>query len=277
MEAPGLRAQLRRHRAWLAVGMVVAAIAASSPFTTVGFVPPSIKLKPFAHATASTELAVGLESSVGSEFPDSYDTNLSPRSATLADVTASPQLLGYVARAAGIPASKIAVDAPLSTDLWRAQQWDTGEKRASQIVAEKDPYRITLDNDPNGAPAIDVTTQAPSANAAARLARGVPEGLNAYLSQIQAASRTPLSARYNVSELAPITMHPASTGQLANVAVFTFLAVFVLWCGLVLAVSSFARDLRVARPSSKVRARFDRSSGNGTGSPEPTYASTSRG
>lgn len=244
MEALGLCAQLRRHRRWLAVGVVVAAIAAVSPFTAIGFLPPSLKLKPFGHATASTSLGVGLESSLGSGFPDAYDSNLSPRSATLADMTASPQLLGYVARAAGIPASKIAVDAPLWTDLWRVQQWDTGAKRASQIVVENDPYRITLSNDPNGAPAIDVATQAPTAGAAGRLAQGVADGLNSYLSQIQAASRTPLGSRYHVSELAPVTVDPAKTGQLANVGLLMFLAVFVLWSGLVLAVASLARSPR---------------------------------
>ena len=105
-------------------------------------------------------------------------------------MVASPEIRGYVARAAGIPASEIAVDTPLWTQLQRIQQWATGEKRANQIIGEGDPYRITLDNNFD-APVIDVVTQAPTANAAARLANGVVVALTTYVLRHPDRGRVP--------------------------------------------------------------------------------------
>ena len=69
----------------------------------------------------------------------------SARTYALADMVASPELAEYVARAAGLPASKIGILGPLWTDLWRSQQWASGPKRASQIIIENDPYHITIE------------------------------------------------------------------------------------------------------------------------------------
>ena len=272
MDTPGLLAKLRRHRLWLAVGVLVASLAAASRFAAIGLLPPSIKLNALAHSTASTELFVGRNSALRHTFPDLFVTNLSARAAALADMIASPQLSDDIAQAAAVPASEIAVDAPLWTTLQRAQQWATGEKRANQIIAEKKQYLITLNNDPNQAPLIDVVTQAPTAKAAARLAYGVADGLRIYVSGLQKAAGTPLAGRYDVGQLAPVRVAPASTAQLANVGIFTFLAVFALWCGLLLTVSSLATDLRAARVSSKVRSALDRSSDSRPGWSEPTGA-----
>ncbi len=108
---------------------------------TIGILPPTFKFKSLAHATASTQLAVGGPTSLSShDHPDLYDRNLGPRAAAFADIIASPQVRGYIARAAGFPVSEIAVDPPLWDQLQRIQQWATGEKRANQIIVEGDPY-----------------------------------------------------------------------------------------------------------------------------------------
>jgi hypothetical protein len=227
---------------------------------TIGLLPPSFKLKPLAHATASTQVAVSAPTSLSSfNYPDLYNRNLVPRSAALADMSASPLVRGYIARAAGLPASEIAVDPPLWDQLQRIQQWATGEKRANQIIAESDPYRITLNNDLY-APIINVVTQAPTADAATRLAMGAEQGLSAYVSSVEAAAGTAPGRRVRVSQLAPITVSPAHKSGLASVAMFTFVGVFVLWCGLLLLIASVRRDVRALGVGSKVRGAFDRSS-----------------
>src|SRR5450755_107910 len=60
-----LLAPLRRHRGWTLLGLIVAALATATRFAAIGILPPSIKIKPFAHANASTELALGKTSSFG--------------------------------------------------------------------------------------------------------------------------------------------------------------------------------------------------------------------
>jgi hypothetical protein len=263
METQGLLEQLRQRPRWLALGVLVAAVAAATKFFSIGLLPPSLKARSLAHYAASTQVVVGQSSAVilgqGPTAPDQFAKSLPTRAHALGDMAASPEVLDDIARAAGIPASKIAVDAPLWTQLQRDQQWDTGPKRASQIVVEGDPYRITLNNAPPAA-VIDVTAQAPTTQAAARLARAVAVGLNTYVSQLQATARTPFYARYNVRQLAPVSVGPATSAGVANVAGFTFLTVLLLWCGALLAVSAVARDLRAARERVKVRGPRGRSS-----------------
>ena len=235
VDAPGPLGRLRRHPRWLAVGILVAAAAAASRFAAIGLLPPSIKFKSLAHTTATTEIAVGanlsLSLSQAPAVPDQYGRSLPTRALALGDMIASPQLKRYVAQTAGLPASEIAIDAPLWIQLQRDQQWATGQKRASQIVVERDPYHISL-NTEFEAPVIEVSAQAPTTQAAARLAHAVPIGLSAYLSNLQTKARTPLASHYDVEQLAPVAVNPSSSSGPANVAIFTFLAVFLLWCGL---------------------------------------------
>jgi hypothetical protein len=259
VEAPGLLTTLRRHPIWVLVGVVVAGLAAASHFYAF----PSLKHKDLARSSASTEVVLGVNSALIHTVPDPYDGNLAPRADDLADMIGSPELRAYIAGAAQVPFAEIAVDAPVWSNLLRIQQWNTGQKRASQIVGEDALYRITLENDahsPPYAPVIDVSTQAPTTAGAVRLARAVGEGLGAYVSDIQKQSHTPRSAEYDVRQILPVAAVPASKSQLANVAFFTFVAVFMLWCALIFAVSAFFRDLRWARIRSKVQGTFDRSS-----------------
>jgi hypothetical protein len=240
--------------------------AAGTRFAAIGVIPPSFKSKTFAHATGSTELVVGESKSFTRSLPDLYGRRLSPRAYALADIVASPEVAKYVAQAANLPASKIGILGPVWRELWRSQQWASGPKRANQIIIESDPYHVTLNvetQEQPWAPVIDVETQAPTTASAARLATAVGAGLSTYLRHLQATG-VPKRARYDVRQLAPVSVVPARTSQLANVGVFTLAAVFVLWCALIVAVSSLTRDLRAIRAVSKVGDRFERSSDSGS-------------
>jgi hypothetical protein len=250
-----LLAPLRRHRGWTLLGLIVAALATATRFAAIGTLPPSIMIKPFAHANASTELALGKTSSFGysKSSREPYGA-LSTRTYALAAMVDSPEITDYVARAAGLPASKIGILGPRWVELQREQQFPSGPQRDRQIIIEKDPYQITLDQETtqpgegpgpgSGPPVIDVETQAPSTALAVGLARAVPAALHAYVEHAQATAGVPERDRYDVSQLVPVSVSPARKSQLADVGVFTFFAVLVLWCGAEIAVSSLMRDLR---------------------------------
>jgi hypothetical protein len=278
-----LLAPLRRYWVWTALGLLVAAMAAGTRFAAIGVVPPSIKLKPFAHATGSTELVVGRSLSFSHSIPDTTFSKLPPHAYTLADMVASPEVAKYVARAAGLPASKIGIMGPLWTELQRSQQWAPGPKRASQIIVENDPYHITLSvltESPPWPPIIVVESQAPSTDAAARLAAAVGTGLNAYVQHLQTSTGVPTRGRYQVTQLVPVSVAPGRRSQLASVGAFTFVAVFVLWCGVMLAVASLTRDLRETAAAAEVGEDLDRLSNSGapaggdpvTPQPRPIHA-----
>ena len=245
-----LLAPLRRHRGWTILGLIVAAVATATRFAAIGILPPSLKLKPFAHATATTKVVLGETSSFGYSrtWREPYSA-LSTRTYALADMLSSPGIIDYVARAARLPASKIGILGPQWVELQREQQFPSGPQRDHQIVIEKDPYQITVDQETTqpgegpgvgpGPPVIDVEIQAPTTETAARLASAVPQALHAYVEHTQATAGVPEQQRYDVNQLVPVSVSPARKSQLADVGIFTFFAVLVLWCGAVIAVASF--------------------------------------
>ena len=250
-----LLAPLRRHRGWTVLGLFVAAVAAATRFAAIGVLPPSIKSKSFAHATASTKLVLGETSSFGysKKSREPYSA-LSTRTYALADMVDSPEITEYVARAAGLPVSKVGILGPQWVELQRDQQFPSGPQRDRQITIEKDPYQITIDQETtqpgegpgagSGPPVIDVQAQAPTTEIAVRLASAVPAALHAYVKHAQATAGVPERDRYDVSQIVPVSVSPARKSQLADVGVFTFFVVFVLWCGAEIVVFSLVRDLR---------------------------------
>jgi hypothetical protein len=87
----------------------------------------------------------------------------------------------------------------------------------------------------------------------------VTTGLQAYVTRLQAESGLPAAERIAVTSLTPVSATPPSRSQLLTVAVFTFVAVFALWCFAVIAGSGLMRDLRDARTLPKVGRPDDRS------------------
>ena len=80
---------------------------------------------------------------------------------------------------------------------------------------------------------------------------------------MQATAGVPERERYNVSQIAPVSVSPARKSQLGDVALFTFFAVFVLWCGAEIAVFSLIKDLRTTTAAPKDRDGSDRWSDSG--------------
>jgi hypothetical protein len=249
-------------------------MAMATRFASIGILPPSFKLKPFAHDTASTKIVLGESSSFGySRASREPYSALSTRTYALAEMADSPQITDYIARAAGLPVSKIGVVGPQWVELQRDQQFPSGPQRDRQIIIEKDPYQITIDQETTqagegpgpgaGPPVIDVETQAPSTELAARLASAVAPALHEYLQHAQATEGVPERARYDVSQAVPVSVSPARKSQLADVAIFTFFAVFVLWCGAEVAVFSLIRDLPTTTAPLEGREGPDRWSDSG--------------
>ena len=75
---------------------------------------------------------------------------------------------------------------------------------------------------------------------------------------MQATAGVPERGRYDVSQIAPVSVSPARKSQLGDVAVFTFFGVFVLWCGAEIAVFSLIKDLRTTTAAPEGRDGSDR-------------------
>ena len=245
MDFAYILSELWRRRAWVAVGVAVAGVAALSSIASISLLPPSLKHKPIGFSTAHLQILVDTpQSALGDAQTDVR--SLDQWTPILAQTMTSETALGYVARVAGIPAGEISTEPPLWSNLQRSQQEPTAEKRASQILAENFVYRLTFDESAE-LPTIGVTAQAPTASAANALANAVPRGFGAYLEAVQGTSGIPPSRRIRLRALSTATGSPVGARADVEVAGVVFTLVLVLWCGLVLVASRLVGALIIAR------------------------------
>ena len=233
-------------RRWLALGLVVAGTASLSQFGTLRLAPPSFHPRSPSYSTASTSILVSARPAARNAS-NSYSLAkaLDADTLTLGEIVGSPTLRARIAADAGIPTSRLAIDAALWTQLQRVQVWDTGPKRSVQILVEHDLYRLTL-TDSAYQPIIYVSAQGPTATDAARLAGALTAALTQFITRAQNAAHISPAERYGVSQLAPIVVARGKLSQEVNLALLVFLSVFVVWWGVVLAASRLREDLRRA-------------------------------
>ena len=176
-----------------ALGLIVAVVAAATPVRRDRDPSSVDQLKPFAHATASTELVLGKAWPSEHSVADPYERFPSARTPWPTWWTARRSPNTWRGRL-GLPASKIGILGPLWTDLQRSNsgpQVRNAPARSSSRrthTTSPSPRRRSL---PPWPPVIDVDTQAPTTETAARLASAVAAGLNAYVRHTAGVGRRP--------------------------------------------------------------------------------------
>jgi hypothetical protein len=96
-------------------------------------------------------------------------------------------------------------------------------------------------------PILDVDAQAPSAEAAGRLANAAADGLRDYLGSLANAERTPSTLQVRVRQLGRARGEVLNEGVALEVALLTFLLVFAASCAAAVVVSRVSQGWRVAQ------------------------------
>jgi hypothetical protein len=237
---------LLSRRLWLWVGVVVAGFVALCTLRPVSLFPFRVGDGRLGYAVAGVQLYVAPPRGLVANRKPDWASNVVEEAFSLADQMASPEVRDLIGSDAGIPPNQIAVDGPLDLNESIYTLMPDGEKRASQVVVQDAPYRITIDED-TALPEILVQAQAPTTAEAVRLAGAAQNAAQAYLSRVERRSDTPGVVKLTVYPLGPITVsNHARSGQ-TNLAVLTFLLAFVLWAGLVSVILAVVRDIRTVR------------------------------
>jgi hypothetical protein len=237
---------LGKRRTWLLLGIPVCVVVAISSLASISLFPLSVRGKSLGYAVAGVQLYVGPRGGLVNNQPTNVPQNFIEQSVAVADQMSSPQLRDMIATYSGIPANQIAVDGPIDLNSSIFDQQPPGEKRSMQLLVQKAPYRVTVDEDV-ALPEIGVTAQAPTPAQAARLASATQIAVSSYLTGIETRSKTPLVNRLSVSSLGPVAVSDHSRKGLINVAVLSFLVSFGVWAGVVVALMAVLRDLRRLR------------------------------
>ncbi|HVW47985.1 MAG TPA: hypothetical protein VHA76_13075 [Solirubrobacterales bacterium] len=242
MEVARILKALWKRRLLVALGMVVAAVAAVLSVCQVGLFPPTLTSRTNVFATASTQILVDTPTSAFANLEDEL-TPLNTRASVFSRFLASPIATELIAREAGLPADAIEGQGPYEQNLPLAAQEPTAEKRSSQILGERALYRLRFENNPT-LPIIAVYAQAPTTEAALSLADAVPAALRSYITGIQEAQHTRRNRRVEIRRLGDATGGVVNAGVNTQIALLVFFVVLILWCLLLIPAQTIVNGWR---------------------------------
>jgi capsular polysaccharide biosynthesis protein len=230
--------QLWRRRGLVALGALLAIAIGLSvayrPSLSHGLEKRSLEL-----GTASTRLLIDTQSSSSVTDLAGSIGPLSERAQTYSALAQSEPILKAVARDMGLPRDAIVAN-PTFSDEQGAPQ------RSESIAKEDQVYRVAF-NTTKEQPVLDLTTQAPSGAAAAKLANSVARTLRDFVVRQQDAQKVPPGRRLTVRQLGAARGGTINSGANMMAAVLGGLAVFVAVCLLILFGDRLRADMRRMR------------------------------
>jgi hypothetical protein len=221
---------------------------------------PSMEKRGLQLGAASSQILVDSPASTLVEGVDANQlTTLSTRARVYAQYLASLQARDVIGQASGIPPRYIKTSGPFSSDISRNNyQNQSSESRANDVLKEGAGYRLVFDAQ-EGVPIISVSAQAPTADAAIKLAKASFVALNQYVEKLQREADavpekelpkgvTPQVSTDNgvrVRQLGDPEGGTIGGGNGKILMVFVFLAVFLLGCALIAILPGMARHWRL--------------------------------
>lgn len=246
-------------RWWLLVlGVLIAAVASTlSVYRLDG---TSLKARSLQHSSATTQVLVDTPSSALGDLSGSFE-QLNARAEVFANFMTSPAVLDLIGKQIGVSGDQIYAAGPLNSNLSKVVQEPTALKRNIQITGEKDPYRLNYTSDPT-TPTVGINAQAPTTAQAVALANAAAVGLREYVTQLQKANHVKAAARVTIRQLGTANGSVDDPGISKALAVIVFIAVFLLWCVLMLFASRFGGYWRAtanadAQPEDVERERLE--------------------
>lgn len=160
------------------------------------------------------------------------------RAKLLADLAMKPVIMHAVAERMGVPSSLVVADPPLGAAAVSGASVTPDDRRAN-VVRTVAP---TLDG--GDSPIMTIGTRAPTLAAAEHLAGAVIAALNTHLANVSLKQGTPASRRVLLKQLAPAEGAMVRHGPRSLATAAACVLVFLLACGLIIAISGLAARLR---------------------------------
>jgi hypothetical protein len=234
--------ELARHRLALAIGVLVAVIAAVlSVYRLDGF---ALKPRALQYSSASTRVFVDTSSSVLGNLSQSFEP-LQSRATVYANFMASPTVLNLIGKRVGIAGDQLYAAGPIDPLVPRIVQEPTAVQRNVQITGETTPYRLNFNSDPN-LPTIGIFAQAPSTKQSVQLANAAVASLEQYVVSLEEADQIPQKSRVVIRQLGEANGGVVDGGISKAVAMMVFIGVFFVWCLMTLLLIRFRETWRAS-------------------------------
>lgn len=239
--------ELWRLRFGVGICVGLAMIAALMITYKVNLFPPGLKARSLQIATASTEVLVDTPRSAILDLrQDLFDIeSLTNRTVLLGNVMASPPVLAYIGRRAGVPPDVIKSSTPRTPNSPRPFVAPGEEKKAGDLLRSTDQYRLDIEADPT-VPVLRIYAQAATARGAEELANASVDGLRDYLDQQARAQRVGLDEQVRLQQLGRASGAVINPGVRVQVMFLTFLVVFAVSAAAAIYLARLRRGLQLA-------------------------------
>lgn len=233
-------------RRWVVLSALLAGLAAVWSVATISLSPPGLTPRALQMATASTHVIVDTpRSSVLDLRQNTYSFQaLTQRAVLLGNVIANGQVRAKIASLAHVPVAALQVAPPL-TPQQPTPEAGSAHNSVGAILKSTNQYRLSIQVNPT-VPMIDIHSQAPSADSAARLANAAVRGLREYMGGLATDQRIPRTDQIRLLQLGTARGHVINHGIYWEVAVLVFAIAFALACATGIFFARIRRGWRTA-------------------------------
>jgi hypothetical protein len=243
--------ELWDHRLGLAVSIAIAVFVGAWSVARISLFPPGLESRHLETSAASTRVLVDAPKSLVLDLTvQSIDIEaITNRSLMVGNLISSAPVREAIARRVGVSADRLEVTAPLTREWPRPIQQAGTKRSTSDILKSPDQYRINVRANPT-VPVLEISTTAPTAEAAARLANGAVLGTEDYLNSVAAREAISGAKRIKLEQLGQAKGEVINEGVSAKVAVLSFLIALTLSCFTVLLIARIRRGWAAQAQSS---------------------------
>ncbi|HET6508241.1 MAG TPA: hypothetical protein VFG42_15725 [Baekduia sp.] len=231
MRLGALLHQLWRHKLGAGLCLAFAVVMSLWSLYHLSIAPPGLTPRHLQIGAASTTVMVDApKSKIVDLRANTQDfQSLTTRADLLSNVMASTPVRAFIAQRAGVPERAIVADASLGADLPRSATEPGSERRSTDLIQETDKYRLAISSN-EAQPIIYVAAQAPSGEAAARLANAAVDGLNDYLTMMADREGIAPTARTRLIQFGRAQGGVVNPSVDIEIGLLTFLISFVVAC-----------------------------------------------
>jgi hypothetical protein len=239
--------ELSRLPAGIAASALLAAFAAIWSVASVSLLPPGVKSRELNMATASAQVVVDTPYSAVLDLRQGTDdiVPLKNRAVLIGTLMGSATVRADIARRAGVPTERLEVVAPRTPQQPRPVEQSGAKKGPGDLLESTDQYRIDIQANPT-VPLLNIDAQAPSAEAAEKLANAAVAGLGDFLRRVATSERTPKAMQVELRQLGTAEGKVINGGIQLQVMLVVFTLVFALSCAATMLVTRVLRGWRLA-------------------------------
>jgi hypothetical protein len=241
MDLAQILGQLWRRRILVALSAVIAVLVGMCVAYTPSFSPVGFHKRSLEIGAASTTLVVDSRQSAALDIGGHLDL-LAARAPAYGSLASSDPVISRVARRLHIPSAAIVSDPGLTG---KAQQ-QSAIQRQDAVLNDLPVYRLSVVAVPDQ-PLLSVSTQAPTAGKAVRLANAVGPTLQQYIVKQQAAQHVLPVNRVVIRQLGAAKGGTLNSGANPTAALLGGLATFVALSLLILFTDRLRTDMRRKR------------------------------